>query len=310
MNLEPHPVSGEIEIPNIDTIEYRRLDSETLHARFCLDELHLVPTYLWCMAEGNKAGSSWRVTSLSSLDDKDDSVPWYESIEEAEAEFKLSRGANLTNGSIRLGHDNDMDNDGDGDGDDDDDDDGAYWAAYDMTPGRTPNKRSPAPSSKLNSLTTQASSKSEMDYFERYVTEVQPAMDPYDASEDTHDQPSSTLNHHRHEFAKAESPTLSTNGNGVGNNDGRAANVPVELVISVPDSPHHPQPSSASSPRSIRALEEQAEGHSQIEVGIRQHISTDIKSLFRLARSAGISLEEFDRIVQTELEVLPLMDME
>ena len=43
-------------------------------------------------------------------------------------------------------------------------------------------------------------------------------------------------------------------------------------------------------------------------MGIKQHISTDIKSLYRLARSAGIDREEFERIVKTELDVIGFMD--
>jgi hypothetical protein len=48
--------------------------------------------------------------------------------------------------------------------------------------------------------------------------------------------------------------------------------------------------------------------HSQAELAIKQHISTDIKSLFRMARASGIDREEFERIIQRELEVLPLLE--
>jgi hypothetical protein len=61
---------------------------------------------------------------------------------------------------------------------------------------------------------------------------------------------------------------------------------------------------------SVDRLEREAASHSQAEVGIKQHISTDIKSLYRLARSAGIDRVEFERIVKTELEVLSMMDVE
>jgi hypothetical protein len=57
-------------------------------------------------------------------------------------------------------------------------------------------------------------------------------------------------------------------------------------------------------------LEREAESHSQAEIAIKQHISTDIKSLFRLARSAGIEREEFERIIQRELEVLPMLELD
>jgi hypothetical protein len=45
-------------------------------------------------------------------------------------------------------------------------------------------------------------------------------------------------------------------------------------------------------------------------VGIKQHISTDIKSLYRLAKSGGIERAEFERIVKTELDMLAMMDLE
>ena len=44
------------------------------------------------------------------------------------------------------------------------------------------------------------------------------------------------------------------------------------------------------------------------EMGIKQHIATDIKSLFRLARSVGMDRREFERIVRTELDLLALME--
>ena len=126
-------------------------------------------------------------------------------------------------------------------------------------------------------------------------------MDPYDAAEDMNGAQDSSLNHHRREFAQPEPPHLDS--------DAKETRDPVELVISVPDTPHHPQPSSSSSPRSIKSLEAKAESQSQAEVAIKQHISTDLKSLYRLARSSGISRDEFERIVKTELEVLPLMEL-
>ena len=57
-------------------------------------------------------------------------------------------------------------------------------------------------------------------------------------------------------------------------------------------------------------LEREAESHSQAELAIKQHISTDLKSLFRLARTAGIDREEFERIVKRELDVLPLLEQD
>ena len=49
---------------------------------------------------------------------------------------------------------------------------------------------------------------------------------------------------------------------------------------------------------------------SRAQMGIKQHISTDIKSLYRLAKSVGMDRDEFERVVKRELEVLSFMDME
>jgi len=46
------------------------------------------------------------------------------------------------------------------------------------------------------------------------------------------------------------------------------------------------------------------------QTAIKAHISTDIKSLFRLARKTGIEREDFERIVRTELEFLGMLEQE
>jgi hypothetical protein len=55
-----------------------------------------------------------------------------------------------------------------------------------------------------------------------------------------------------------------------------------------------------------RAAARESREHS--EVGVKQHIGTSVKSLYRLARVAGIDREEFERVVRMELECLSLMD--
>jgi hypothetical protein len=269
IDLEPHPVSGEVELGDVDVIEYRRLDGETLHARFKLPQFKLLPTYLWCMRDGTDGGSSWLLSELKKLEPGESNHQWYKSLEEAEASLgrRDNKSASQSNTQTSV---------------DTDEDDSAYWAAYDQTPSRTPAKNSPAPGSQSGPL-NRVSSTNELEYFDRYVKEVQPAMDPYDPSEGA--VPDSTLNHHETEFTP------------------RA----LDTVLS------HPRPHSSSSTSSVEKLEEEAQKSApreQAETGIRQHISTDIKSLYRLARSTGISMEEFRRVVKTELELLPMMDME
>jgi hypothetical protein len=73
-----------------------------------------------------------------------------------------------------------------------------------------------------------------------------------------------------------------------------------------------PRPGSSGSSGSdtVAKLEKRAAQRERdvSEVGIKQHIGTSVKSLYRLARGVGIGRGEFERIVRTELECLGLMD--
>ena len=75
---------------------------------------------------------------------------------------------------------------------------------------------------------------------------------------------------------------------------------------------NHPRPASASSGSSdaVMKLEQTAESQSTYEVGVKQHIGTSIKSLFRLAKATGMSRSEFQSLVQTEIELLNVTDDE
>lgn len=304
IQIEPHPVSGEVEIEDVEDIQYRRLDAETLHCRFHVQEFDLLPIYLWCMGDAQAGGNGWRLAELKTLNDKNDGSDWHDSMQEADESVS------------RIGHP--PINGANGNAEEKvelDEDDSAYWAAYDRTPGRTPQKRSPAPLHKPSS-SVQMPSASELEYFARYMAEVQPAMDPHDPSEQGMAPGESTLNGNTftagarevHDESVETKPDL----------NGHDSSVPHELeltngtVFSVErdDAILHPRPSSSSSTKSVDHLEQQAASHSQAEVGIKQHISTDIKSLYRLAKSAGIDRAEFERIVKTELDMLALMDLE
>jgi hypothetical protein len=211
-------------------------------------------------------------------------------------------------------------------------DDDSYWAAYDRTPGQTPQqKRSPAP---MTSGRTQIGpTQSELDYFARYASEVQPALDAHDPDEEIPAAGESTLKGNTLDYTRAPQtepletsnigpggydsslppayPPNGTNGtNGIGNvgNDSPQRTDAIEQRGYAELS--HPRPSSSASTNSVERLERKAENYSQAEIAIKQHISTDIKSLFRLAKASGIDRQEFERIIQRELEVLPLLEQE
>ncbi|KAH7372338.1 hypothetical protein BKA66DRAFT_423112 [Pyrenochaeta sp. MPI-SDFR-AT-0127] len=321
IHVEPHPASGEIEVEEPDLIQYRRSDPETLHSRLVLGEFGLIPTYLWCT--GGDAGNRWSLAELRGTEDTDDGTEWFESMGEAnEAGFR--RRAVKSNGITPQPAIHKPEP-----AKEEEEDDDSYWAAYDRTPGRTPQlKHSPAP---MSSHRTQIGpTQSELEYFARYASEVQPALDAHDPDEANPAAGESTLNgntlnyNHKLQTEPLEATNLGPNGfdssmppayvSNTTNGNGNDRNDSLEHVESIEEDRsaalNHPRPSSSASTNSVERLERKAENYSQAELAIKQHISTDIKSLFRLARASGIDREEFERIIQRELEVLPMLEQE
>lgn len=315
IQVEPHPASGEIEVEEPDQILYRRSDPETLHARLVLGELGVIPAYLWCT--GGEGGSRWLLAELRGTTDADDGTDWFQSLGEAnEAGFRRKTSKSNDHPTTQIPQYVEPQDDND------DDDDGSYWAAYDQTPNiRTPaQKRSPAP--QTNGRTQVGPTQSELEYFARYASEVQPALDAHDPDEESPAAGESTLsgnalNYTRvPQFEPLETSNLGPNGydsslppSYVNETGVQSKTAHIESVDDAQNAAlNHPRPSSSTSSRSIERLEREAANHSQAELAIKQHISTDIKSLFRLARASGIDREEFERIIQRELEVLPLLE--
>lgn len=293
-NFEPHPSSGELEVGETDPITYRRFDDETLKAQISLSDWSLTALYLWCT--GSEEGNSWKLAELLPYDsDLVRDPSWSSSLTEANERTRslpttLSAPQTRANGG-RLSVP----------GQEEEDDD--YWAQYDNTPGRTPDTRTPARKASVN---PGGASSSEAAYYARYG-DVQPAMDSYDPDEHHEDMGPSTLsedsrermlsNGHNHQFEQQHQYQ-----------DLGSLHIPEEDE-SVPVS--HPIPSSPSSRAgsdTVARLESTAEKYSASEIAIKQHISTSIKSMFRLARGAGMTRREFDDMVQRELETLSLLD--
>lgn len=309
LEIEPHPSSGEIEFEDVKGVRYRRRDEETLEARLELEEFKLLPIYLWCMTDESSGGPGWRLTELRALEDMDDGTEWFDSMDEANEGSKVAyirdalRQDTLSPNARSVPYQQQHGNQEEQDDDDDD-----YWNSYDRTPGRTPArtpaKRSPAPGSSV-----QMPSASELEYFARYAMEVQPALDAHDPDEEVDESIESTLNGNSlvTERQPQVEPLESTN---LGPEGYDSSLPPAQQNTSNEIS--HPRPESAASSLSgsIERMEQAAEVSSQAEVAIKQHISTDIKSLYRLARSAGIQREEFERVVRTELEMLSMMELD
>ena len=327
ISIEPHPVSGEIEVEEPESILYRRSDPETLHARLTLRDFDLLPTYLWCT--GGEGGDGWKLSELRGLEYIEDGTEWFKSMAEAnEAGFR--RKPTATNGTSSLVTTQTTSQPSSASQKEEDEDDDDYWAAYDRTPGRTPQaKRSPAPM--LNSR-VQLPSQSELEYFARYAAEVQPALDAHDPDEPAPAPGESTLNgdslnleaqtrrqpeQHLEQFPSPEFSPESNGIHAIDNHTYTRRDSPtnlnekpehIEMLEESYAALNHPRASSPAS--SVEILEREAERSSNAELAIKQHISTDLKSLFRLARTAGIDREEFERIVKRELEVLPMLEMD
>ncbi|KAF2831654.1 hypothetical protein CC86DRAFT_366970 [Ophiobolus disseminans] len=305
INVEPHPASGEIEVEGPEQIMYRRSDPETLHARLELGEFGLIPTYLWCT--GGESGSRWLLAELRGIQDSDDGTQWFASMSEAnEAGFRRKTvKSNGVTSQPAVSQPEPVKAE--------EDDDDSYWAAYDRTPGQTPQlKRSPAP---MSGRTQVGPTQSELEYFARYASEVQPALDAHDPDEENPAAGESTLNGNTLNYTRdmqiAPLETSNLSPNGYDSSMPPAHPSDTEAIHQDDFSAlSHPRPSSSASTNSVERLERKAENYSQAEIAIKQHISTDIKSLFRLAKASGIDREEFERIIKRELDVLPLLERE
>ena len=310
--FELHPVSGEIEYGEIRPIKYRLLDEETLQARVEIVDLELVVIYLWCQGDQEGGGDGWRVSEVLPLagNSQDLLEEWYPTIEAAQqsvsitntAEGRGQRRSSNTTGtadSCRKGNTEEKSREGRGDEDDDDD----YWAQYDKTPGRTPAAtRSPKPDD-ASVIPGRARTTSEAAYFDQY-SQVQPEMDNDDPSQDTEIIGESSLNGEILTNAASGPPSQET--------------MPDGFLRQAVD--HNPAPDRqtsdlsqpiATSPtadcKTVHRLEDSATLHSNAEAAIRQHVSTSIKSMFRLCRATGIERSEFDEMVKTELETLGML---
>jgi hypothetical protein len=300
---EPHPASGEIEIGDVGTVKYKRFDQDTLRSQISLQEWGLTAVYLWC-ADG-EGGNGWKLAEL--LPYEQTAIPdesWSTSITEANSS---SRSRIMSEALLNAEAADRKRSIG---GDDD------YWAMYDLTPARTPAvKDSPAPNPQASTFRSRFGSE---DYYAQYG-DVQPAMDGHDPSEEVEDAGHSSLNGNALEAIlgrqsepippsdpPAYEPADSLHKYDYEDEDEDDEDDDADAVIV--NQPQPTSPGSVNGSDAIDRLEATAERQASSEIGIRQHISTSMKSMFRLAKSAGIDREEFERMVHRELETLSILD--
>lgn len=325
MHLEPHPVSGEIELDDMRPAKYRRLDEETLHARLEVEQFELLPIFVWCESDEHGAtGPGWKLAELRSIEDLDDGTEWYDTIPEATEAASTQAIPQIRQNGAANGDSAHQPTQNE----DEDDDD--YWASYDRTPGRTPaQKNSPAPPamSSASGPTNRQRTQSELDYYARYGSEVQPAMDAHDPDEAHPELGESTVN--GDSLVASRSPPQPSSDGRTSRPNGTSLYPadtlsPLQTIPSDVSAPQPISPTSSTGSNSVERLESKAaemsealslgggmtRGSDRAQMAVKQHVSTDIKSLFRLARSSGMEREEFERIVRTELDCLGMMEEE
>ena len=292
-SFELHPVSGEVEFKDVERIRYRRLDLETLHALLVLTDLSLVVKYLWCIGDEEGGGTGWRVAELRPLNLPEiDGATWFSTIAEAD---EKARESTLAPALREVDH-----HDQEAMGADEDDDD-QYWAQYDETLGRTPTETKTSERPATSVTNGRPMNTSEEEYYAQY-TEVQPALDGDDPSAQREDPGMSSLNGDI--IQKGTTRQIPSNDTSIRVTPETASHR--QYSISHISQPHASLSSDSTS--AVERLEHTAASLAQSEMAARQHISTSMKSLFRLARNTGIDRLEFERLVRTELETLSMLE--
>ncbi|KAH7493420.1 hypothetical protein FOMA001_g920 [Fusarium oxysporum f. sp. matthiolae] len=322
-SLEPHPVSGEVEVDwDYDAeVRFRRVDEETLQALVALSTLGLAFQLIYCVGDVEGGGDGWRVGEVTIADKPSPFLQFggASSIAEAERQFRETQAKKVTNQA------KDANGHGHGNGnslhiphsghEEDEEDDDDYWARYDATPSRTPaQKQSPAPPSKSTSqIGGVRASSAEDAYFAQYDS-VQPAMDNHDPDEEeaaaqiapplglgrTQESAEATeLNETQGAWTLAEIEKSDSSPTQNGDDTERHA----ALL--------HPRPASSASSNgseTVAKLEASAGKQTQNEFGVKQHVSRSIRSLFMLSRASGIDRQEFESLVRAELDILGMVE--
>lgn len=319
--LEPHPVSGEVEVDwDYDAeIRFRRVDEETLQALVALSTLGLAFQLVYCVGDVEGGGDGWRVGEVTVADKPSPYLQFgrASSIAEAERQFRETQAKKVTSQAKDAnghGHGNSLHIPHSGHEEEEEEDDD-YWARYDATPSRTPaQKQSPAPPSKSTSqICGVRASSAEDAYFAQYDS-VQPAMDNHDPDEEeaaaqiapplglgrTQESAEATeLNETQGAWTLAEIEKSDSSPTQNGHDTERHA----ALL--------HPRPASSASSNgseTVAKLEASAGKQTQNEFGVKQHVSRSIRSLFMLSRASGIDRQEFESLVRAELDILGIVE--
>lgn len=336
LQLEAHPVSGELELfgdtngPDAERVWYRSLDYETVQARCDVKEHSLGFVWVWCTNDTGGTGienlmslensadeqgkNGWRVAEVLALegDEHLELEGWQEYLEAA-IKGGTSRQTGTLNGTGEEPRDGSRVDKAE------EDDDDAYWAAYDRTPGKGSIAPSPGPAAARTPHGARGTS--DQDYFERYGSEVQPAMDSHDPDQEAHGQQfESTFRRNEYSAENEQGQDHDRDyqtQNGHAANEQRYSGMNVSNGLDATGFRSHLQTDNETASivnthdpisLSVASLEASVSGSSAAEATIKHHISGEIKHLFKLSQGVGMDREEFESLVRRELEVLSLLE--
>jgi hypothetical protein len=291
-------------------LQYRRLDEETLQALAALQELDLEVKLVYCVNDEAGGGSGWRIGEVSVLNTA--SAGWGQSsISDAESAFSTSSTRPM-NGKSPAPKTEEEDEDDD------------YWAQYDDTPAQTPGPHETQPANPTKTNGSNGDGVGDEDSYYAQYASVQPAMDNHDPDEARENgtvesslgREEITSELHSHFTSSQHEPELHSTSEAWSEDSSLA---PRSRFLSgagdTEDFVAHPRPTSSQGSsgsdtvaRLERAAAAERSSQETSETGIKQHIGTSIKSLWRLAKVVGMERDEFERIVQTELDCLGMMD--
>ncbi|KAK6337985.1 hypothetical protein TWF696_001457 [Orbilia brochopaga] len=303
---------------------FRRLDAETLQALVSIPEIELLVVYQFTENDVPANGASgtensWKVHDVRLSDDEDALLragSWHDSTDAAEESFRSRNYTYPTRPTVSTAV---ATNYQDVAADDDDDDD--YWGRYDdedteSTAGD--HEQHAATASQQQSPVQLAASllarrvldpqpddtaADEDAYFAQYA-DVQPVLDNNTSTTTTTAKPKpANINTDNRRDSLSTTHTAATD-----REEPTSTSLSTPLTAFTHPSTHISPLQQQSKAADVAALERAAEVHTQAEVAIRQHVSTSIKSLYRLWKAGGLDADEFARVVERDVEVLRLVE--
>lgn len=313
---------------------YRRLDGETVQCLVEVTELEVVVLYQFVgddiTSEDGEVGNAWKVHDVRLADDEEvllTAGKFWSSIEEAEGGFRsVPRYGGYSYGNSY--NNNLQPQKQQGEEEDDDDD---YWGRYDDEETESvagdedtrppvvqhqhtqPQSHVQIAASMLARRVLQEQTQEEEDdkeeeeYYARYAN-VEPVLDnPGPTIGEGLDRRSSISTNHTSTSATFDAQATSTPLTAFTHPSTKVSPV-ITATTLTNNASHHPKPEPATAKKIVAGLESAAEVHTQSEVAIQQHVSTSIKSLYRLWKAGGMDGEEFGKFLAREVEVLRVVD--